>query len=64
MGVIATLKKVLKEDKVDIVILDEINNALRYDLLTVKEVIDLIDMKGDKTELILTGRGDASGNIR
>ncbi|WP_027339286.1 cob(I)yrinic acid a,c-diamide adenosyltransferase [Halonatronum saccharophilum] len=50
-------KKVLKEGNADIVILDEINNALRYELLTVEEIIDLIELKGDKTELILTGRG-------
>ncbi|GAB6100489.1 cob(I)yrinic acid a,c-diamide adenosyltransferase [Halanaerocella petrolearia] len=49
--------KVLKESRADIVILDEINNALRYDLLTVDQVLDVIDLKGEETELILTGRG-------
>ncbi|AGB41639.1 ATP:corrinoid adenosyltransferase [Halobacteroides halobius DSM 5150] len=49
--------KVLQEEARDIVILDEINNALRYDLLTVDQVLDLINLKAEETELILTGRG-------
>ena len=47
----------LKENNKDVVILDEINNALRYELLTVEEVLELIELKGEKIELILTGRG-------
>ncbi|SJZ37303.1 cob(I)yrinic acid a,c-diamide adenosyltransferase [Selenihalanaerobacter shriftii] len=50
-------KEVLADSKTDIVILDEINNALRYDLLTIKDVLDLISLKDEKTELIMTGRG-------
>ncbi|ADL12379.1 cob(I)yrinic acid a,c-diamide adenosyltransferase [Acetohalobium arabaticum] len=50
-------QKVLQNSEIDIVILDEINNALRYDLLAVDDVLDLISLKGDKTELIMTGRG-------
>ncbi|GAB6137037.1 cob(I)yrinic acid a,c-diamide adenosyltransferase [Halanaerobaculum tunisiense] len=49
--------QVLQDATTDVVILDEINNALRYDLLTVTEVLDLIDLKKEETELILTGRG-------
>ncbi|MGM0370259.1 MAG: cob(I)yrinic acid a,c-diamide adenosyltransferase [Bacillota bacterium] len=49
--------EVLKEATSEIVIVDEINNALRYDLLTVEAVLDLIELKGEQTELILTGRG-------
>ncbi|MBM7623597.1 cob(I)yrinic acid a,c-diamide adenosyltransferase [Sporohalobacter salinus] len=50
-------RSVLEESEIDIVILDEINNALRYDLLTVEDVLDLISIQGEKTELIMTGRG-------
>ena len=50
-------KEVLESDTAEIVILDEINNALRYGLLTVEEVLDLFELKGEETELILTGRG-------
>ncbi|MGM0471781.1 MAG: cob(I)yrinic acid a,c-diamide adenosyltransferase [Bacillota bacterium] len=49
----------LEESAEDIIILDEINNALRYDLLTVDDVLDLIELKDDQTELVLTGRGFA-----
>jgi len=50
-------KQVLNDSKIDIVILDEINNALRYDLLSEDDVLDLISLKDEKTELIMTGRG-------
>ncbi|MGM0500951.1 MAG: cob(I)yrinic acid a,c-diamide adenosyltransferase [Bacillota bacterium] len=50
-------KKILQQGEIDIVILDEINNALRYNFLTITEVIELIELKSSKTELILTGRG-------
>lgn len=52
-------RQVLQDSEVNIVILDEINNALRYELLTEKEVLDLISLKDEKTELIMTGRGFA-----
>lgn len=50
-------QKILGEGTADIVILDEINNALRYDFLTTADVLTLIEQKKPKTELILTGRG-------
>ncbi|MBU5485607.1 cob(I)yrinic acid a,c-diamide adenosyltransferase [Clostridium sp. MSJ-11] len=40
----------------DVVVLDEINIALFYELFTVQEVLELIEKKAEKTELILTGR--------
>lgn len=40
----------------DIVILDEINNAMHYGLIDVERVISLIKNKPPLTELILTGR--------
>jgi cob(I)alamin adenosyltransferase len=40
----------------DIVILDEINNAIHYELVSVDDVIALIHQKPDNVELILTGR--------
>lgn len=50
-------QSILQKPEIDIVILDEINNALRYDLLTVENVLDLISVQEEKTELIMTGRG-------
>ncbi|WP_227762154.1 cob(I)yrinic acid a,c-diamide adenosyltransferase [Zhaonella formicivorans] len=50
-------KEVLKKGQYDIVILDEISNALRYDLLTVPQALELIEEKPVHVELVLTGRG-------
>lgn len=41
----------------DMVILDEIGNALRYNLVTPEQVAGLIKEKRPEAELILTGRG-------
>jgi len=43
--------------KSDLLILDEIGNALRYNLVTIEQVKDLIKAKPEKTEMVLTGRG-------
>ena len=40
----------------DIVILDEINNAVQLGLLDIKDVLDLVRDKPPKTHMILTGR--------
>lgn len=40
----------------DIVILDEINGAVGFGLLSVEEVLDLMRSKPSRVELILTGR--------
>jgi len=50
-------KKVITSEKYNIVILDEINSAIDYDLAKLKDVIQLIKEKLRKVELILTGRG-------
>jgi cob(I)alamin adenosyltransferase len=39
-----------------IVVLDEINVALYFELLTAREVIEVIDLKPEAVELVLTGR--------
>lgn len=41
----------------DLVILDEINCAVDFGLIPLKEVVDLIRFKPAHTELVLTGRG-------
>ncbi|HHU77162.1 MAG TPA: cob(I)yrinic acid a,c-diamide adenosyltransferase [Firmicutes bacterium] len=50
-------KKALGSGKYDLVILDEINNALRFDFIPVAKVLELIKNKPSFVELILTGRG-------
>jgi len=49
-------KKAVKSGKYDLVICDEINNAVNDGLLKTKDVLQLIHLKSDKTNLCLTGR--------
>ncbi|MBS3767607.1 MAG: cob(I)yrinic acid a,c-diamide adenosyltransferase [Candidatus Cloacimonetes bacterium] len=48
-------KEVLQTKKYDVVILDEINVALNFELIPLKHVMELLDLRQD-TEVILTGR--------
>ena len=43
--------------QVDVLILDELGEAMRRGFVTREDVEELIAMKPDTTELILTGRG-------
>lgn len=47
----------------DLVVLDEINIALRYEYLSVEQVIDGLNERSDKTSVFLTGR-DAPQALR
>ncbi|WP_171212053.1 cob(I)yrinic acid a,c-diamide adenosyltransferase [Ruegeria sp. HKCCA5426] len=47
----------------DLVVLDEINIALRYEYLSVEQVIDGLNARSDKTSVFLTGR-DAPQALR
>jgi cob(I)alamin adenosyltransferase len=49
-------KNVIKDAKYDLVILDEINVAVDYNLISIDEIVKLIEEKPEKLELILTGR--------
>lgn len=46
-----------KENKYDIIVLDEILIGLRDKFISENELIDLINKKPEKIELVLTGRG-------
>jgi cob(I)alamin adenosyltransferase len=48
--------RTLDEAQADLVILDEISNALRYELLDAEDVADLIARRPPGVELVLTGR--------
>lgn len=50
-------QRVIDSGEWDIVILDEIGNAFRYELLAIEKVIAMIKHKPAHVELILTGRG-------
>jgi len=46
----------ISSNKYDMVVLDEILIALHINLLSLKDVMDLIDKKPESVELVLTGR--------
>ena len=50
-------KEAITSGKYDLVVLDEINVALHFELVTWEQVLDLIEGKPDHVELVLTGRG-------
>ena len=52
----ARAEQLLREGSVDVLILDEINVAVDYGLLTLEQVLGLIEAKPPQVELILTGR--------
>ena len=49
-------KKILSQERYDVVVLDEINCALDYGLISLVQVIGLMKAKPRHVELILTGR--------
>jgi cob(I)alamin adenosyltransferase len=49
-------KKLLTSGNYDMMVLDEINGATAFGLLDVEQVLELIRMKPEKVELVLTGR--------
>ena len=57
-------RKAIMSGKYDMVILDEINVALDFKLIDLKEVIDLIKNKPPALNLILTGRYAPEGIIK
>ncbi|MCL1809823.1 MAG: cob(I)yrinic acid a,c-diamide adenosyltransferase [Clostridiales bacterium] len=50
------MKKVLALGSFDIVIMDEINTALYFGLVSAEDVLSALDLKSECTEVILTGR--------
>lgn len=49
-------RKVMKEKKPNLLVLDEINLAIYCKLLDIKEVLELLDEIPEKTNVVLTGR--------
>lgn len=49
-------EQMIKSDEYDIVILDEILNALDFGLIELADVYGLLDLKTPLTELVMTGR--------
>lgn len=53
---LSTIKAIFDKQLYDVIILDEITIAIFYHLLSVDEVLSLLDDKPDEVELVLTGR--------
>ncbi len=49
-------KEIIKNGEHDLIILDEINVAVDFKLIPLKDVLKLMDEKSEKVELVLTGR--------
>lgn len=48
--------EVIMSKKYDVVVLDEINVAVNFGLIQIKDVVKLLEQRPEKLELILTGR--------
>ena len=53
---LAHAREIFERNDHDLVILDEINVALDYRLLSITDVINLLRLKPERMELVLTGR--------
>ena len=52
-------EKEIQSDRWDLIILDEINYAVKFKLLEIDKVLSLIDQKPPELHLVLTGRDAA-----
>jgi len=50
------MREVLSSGEYDMVVFDEINTALFFHLVEAEEVLEVLNLKPEKTEVILTGR--------
>ncbi len=50
------MREVLSSGKYDLVVFDEINTSLFFNLISVEEVMEVLDLKPQGTEVVLTGR--------
>ena len=46
----------VNSDKWDLIVMDEINNAINYELIDVNSVVDMLKQKPERLHVILTGR--------
>jgi cob(I)alamin adenosyltransferase len=49
-------QEILLSDQYDIIILDEVNVAVWFDLISTRQVLELLDKRPKHVEIILTGR--------
>lgn len=53
---LADVRKIINENKYDVIILDEINIALYYNLIDLNELIGILEERPENQEIIITGR--------
>lgn len=53
---LSRMKEIVESGEYDLIVFDEINTALFFGLLSVDEVIKVIDLKKENAEIVLTGR--------
>jgi len=53
---LSEVSKILKTDKYDLVILDEANIAVYFDLFSIEELIEVIEHRNKEIEVVVTGR--------
>lgn len=54
---LALVREMLEEDRHDVLILDEVLTAVWQELISARDVLELIRSKPEDMELVLTGRG-------
>lgn len=59
---VARVMEIISTGKYDVVVLDEANIAVKYELISEQDLLDIIDAKSKNSELVITGRG-ASAKI-
>lgn len=50
------IKEIIASGNYDVVIMDEINTALHFELLKIEDVLDILNNKPENMEFVLTGR--------
>ena len=50
------ITSIIESDEYDVIILDEANIAVHYNLITADELISAINKRSERTEIIITGR--------
>lgn len=53
---LSVMRQVLASGDYDVVIFDEINTSLFFQILSAAEVLEVLDLKPEHTEVVLTGR--------
>lgn len=57
VGALSLAKEKLLSGQYDMVILDEANGAVGFGLITAEDLLELMRLKPEKVELVITGRG-------